>query len=104
MVVVKSGEAVLLACRASLIKRMSFCQVDTVAKMDTLDRLHEIACPVLVMVGEQDLGTPPEMAHQIHANLPNSQLVLIKEAAHIANIEQPGVFNRALTEFMAQQN
>jgi 3-oxoadipate enol-lactonase len=75
-----------------------------IATIDTLDRLHEITCPVLVMVGEHDHGTPPEMARQIHANLPNSQFVLIKDAAHIANIEQPAVFNRSLMDFLAQQS
>ena len=74
-----------------------------ISKIDTLDRLHEITCPVLVMVGEEDHGTPPAMARQIHDHLPNSQFVLIKDAAHIANIEQPGVFNHALMAFMAQQ-
>jgi 3-oxoadipate enol-lactonase len=75
-----------------------------IAKIDTLDRLHEISCPVLVLVGEHDHGTPPEMARQIHANLPNSQFVLINDAAHIANIEQPAFFNRALMDFLAQQS
>ena len=75
-----------------------------ISKIDTLDRLHEITCPVLVMVGEEDHGTPPAMARQMHDNLPNSQLVLIKDAAHIANIEQPEVFNRTLMAFMAEQS
>jgi 3-oxoadipate enol-lactonase len=75
-----------------------------ISKMDTLDRLHEITCPVLVMVGEHDHGTPPAMAREIHANLPNSQFVLIKDAAHIANVEQPEFFNRALMDFMALQS
>lgn len=74
-----------------------------IAKIDTLDRLDEITCPVLVMVGEHDHGTPPEMARQIHSHLLNSQFVLIKDAAHIANIEQPAFFNGALMEFLAQQ-
>lgn len=75
-----------------------------ISKMDTLDRLHEITCPVLVMVGEHDHGTPPEMARQIHANLPNSQFVLIKDAAHIASIEQSAFFNRTLVDFLALQS
>lgn len=74
-----------------------------IATIDTLDSLHQITCPVLVMVGEHDHGTPPEMARQMHARLPNSQFILIKDAAHIANIEQPEFFNRTLMEFMALQ-
>jgi 3-oxoadipate enol-lactonase len=75
-----------------------------IAKVDTLDRLHEIDCPTVVMVGDQDHGTPPEMARQIHANLPNSEFVLIKDAAHISNIEQPKFFNKTMLEFLGRQN
>jgi 3-oxoadipate enol-lactonase len=39
------------------------------------------------------------MAREIHENLAGSQLVVIPSAAHLANIEQPQAFNRALTAF-----
>ncbi|MGE5465573.1 MAG: alpha/beta fold hydrolase [Methanocella sp.] len=71
-----------------------------IAKVDLLERLPEIECPVLIMVGEHDHGTPPEMARQIHENLPGSSLLVIASAAHLSNIEQPEIFNRALIEFL----
>ena len=71
-----------------------------IAKVDFLDRLKEIKCPVLVMVGEQDMGTPPEAARAIHQNLPGSELKIIPSAAHLSNIEQAQVFNDALTGFL----
>jgi 3-oxoadipate enol-lactonase len=71
-----------------------------IAKLDLLDRLREIDCPALVMVGDQDHGTPPEMARQIHANLQGSDLLIIESAAHLSNIEQPEVFNKALLGFL----
>jgi 3-oxoadipate enol-lactonase len=73
-----------------------------IAKIDTLDRLHEIDCPTLILVGDQDHGTPPEMARQIHANLPKSELVIIENAAHISNVEQPAFFNRQMVDFLAR--
>lgn len=76
------------------------CQA--IAKIDLLDRLHEIKCPVLIMVGDQDHGTPPEMARQIHQNLPGSELQIIASAAHISNIEQTAVFNKALLGFFGK--
>ncbi|HSN39224.1 MAG TPA: 3-oxoadipate enol-lactonase [Burkholderiales bacterium] len=76
------------------------CQA--IAKIDLLDRLHEIKCPVLVMVGDQDHGTPPEMARQIHQNLPGSELRIISSAAHISNIEQTAAFNQALLGFLGK--
>jgi 3-oxoadipate enol-lactonase len=71
-----------------------------IAKVDTLDRLQEIKCPVFITVGDQDHGTPPDMARAIHANLPGSSLAIIESAAHISNIEQSEVFNKNLINFL----
>lgn len=71
-----------------------------IAKVDTLDRLKEIKIPTLIIVGEHDHGTPPEMAHAIHANLPGSELVTIPDAAHLSNVEQREVFNNAISRFL----
>ncbi len=71
-----------------------------IPKINLTHRLKEIACPTLVIVGEQDAGTPPEMSREIHAALPGSQLVLIPSASHLSNIEQPQAFTRALTTFL----
>jgi 3-oxoadipate enol-lactonase len=71
-----------------------------ISKVDVLDRLSEIKCPVLVIVGEEDHGTPPEMARAIHANLPGSELVIIPRAAHFSNVEQEKAFNDAMMAFL----
>lgn len=71
-----------------------------IAKVDTLDRLKEIKCPVLIIVGEQDHGTPPEMARAIHENLPGSELKIIASAAHLSNVEQTQVFNDTMMKFL----
>ena len=71
-----------------------------IARVDVLDRLKEIDCPALVMVGEHDHGTPPEMSRQIHAQLRGSELVMIPDAAHISNVEQTERFNAALLAFL----
>ena len=76
---------------------------DAIAKIDVLDRLQEIDCPALVIVGDQDHGTPPEMARQIHAKLRGSELLIIPSAAHLSNVEQPVVFNQAVTRFLGKQ-
>ena len=70
-------------------------------KINLTARLKEIKCPILVIVGEQDPGTPVAMAQEIHANAPGSKLVVLPSAAHIANLEQPEGFNRALREFLS---
>lgn len=70
-----------------------------IPKINVTARLKEITCPALVIVGEQDPGTPVAMAKTIQENLPGAELVVIPSAAHLANIEQPGAFNHALTRF-----
>ena len=63
-------------------------------------RLKEINCPTLVIVGEHDPGTPVAMAREIHAAMPGSELVIIPSAAHLSNVEQPQAFNAALLGFL----
>ena len=72
-----------------------------IPKINLTARLKEIKCPVLVICGEQDGGTPPAMAREIHDNAPGSKLVLIPQAAHISNMEQPQAFTRAMEQFLA---
>jgi 3-oxoadipate enol-lactonase len=71
-----------------------------ISAVHTTDRLHEITCPALVMVGEHDIGTPLASALTIHRHLPDSVLVVIADAAHMTCIEQPAQFNRALRVFL----
>ena len=73
-----------------------------ISKVNTLDRLKEIKCPVFIIVGEEDHGTPPEMARAIHENLPGSALLVIQSAAHLSNVEQPQVFTQALMGFLGR--
>jgi 3-oxoadipate enol-lactonase len=72
-----------------------------IPKIDLTARLKEIKCPVLVIVGADDPGTPPAMAKEIHDNAPGSKLVVLPQAAHISNLEQPEGFTRALREFLS---
>jgi len=73
-----------------------------IPKLDLTARLREIKCPTLVIVGEHDPGTPPEMAREIHVNLPGSELAIIPSAAHLSNLEQPDAFNAAVETFLAR--
>jgi 3-oxoadipate enol-lactonase len=73
------------------------CQA--IAKLSTTARLKEIKRPVLAIAGEQDAAAPG--TRYIGENVPGAKLVMIPQAAHIANIEQAEAFNRALREFLS---
>lgn len=65
-------------------------------------RLPKISIPALVMVGENDPGTPVESARQIHKNLHHSELAILPQAYHLSNIEAADEFNRRLLSFLAK--
>ena len=73
-----------------------------IPQIDVTDRLHDIKCPAIVIVGEQDIGTPVAMARDIHNAMPGSRLVVIPSAGHLPNIEQPEAFNQALLGFLEE--
>lgn len=63
--------------------------------------LGKIACPTLVMVGDQDVATDPEKAERIRAAIRGARLVIIPGAGHTSSAEEPVFVNRVLTQFLA---
>lgn len=64
--------------------------------MDLRNRLGEIRAPTLIIAGAEDPATPPEHGELIRASIPGSRLEVIPDAAHLANVEQPEAFTRAV--------
>jgi pimeloyl-ACP methyl ester carboxylesterase len=58
--------------------------------------LPHIMVPTLVIVGEEDVVTPPSDAELLVQNIPGASLVTIPGAGHLTNIEKPEAFNAAL--------
>jgi 3-oxoadipate enol-lactonase len=68
--------------------------------LDLAGRLHEIRLPTLILVGEEDPGTPVAASRVIHERVQGSQLVILPSASHLSNLEQPEAFNQALLAFL----
>jgi 3-oxoadipate enol-lactonase len=66
--------------------------------LNTTGRLKDIKLPVLAITGEQDAAAAG--TKYIGENIPGAKYVGIPNAAHIANIEKPEEFNRALKDFL----
>jgi 3-oxoadipate enol-lactonase len=62
--------------------------------------LLQVKAPTLVLVGRQDPACSVEKATVIHRMIDGSELVVLEEAAHLSNIEQPQAFNTALRGFI----
>jgi 3-oxoadipate enol-lactonase len=76
------------------------CQA--IARLDLTDRLHAITTPTLIIAGEDDPATPVAASRTIHEKIKGSELVILKSALHLSNMEQPEAFNRAVTAFLAK--
>lgn len=73
-----------------------------IAALDLTDRLQAITAPTLVIVGEEDSGTPVAASRTIRERIKGSELVILKSASHLSNMEQPEAFNQAVTGFLAK--
>jgi pimeloyl-ACP methyl ester carboxylesterase len=67
---------------------------------DIRNRVSEIKIPTLVLCGEEDQLTPVKYSRYLHENIAASRLVLIPNAGHMVMVEQPDLFNRAITSFL----
>ncbi len=72
-------------------------------RRDSVDVLAQIQCPTLILVGAEDSLTPPSDAQLMAERIPHAQLIIIPGAAHLANMERPEAFNRALGAFLEEQ-
>ena len=71
--------------------------------LDLTDRLSAIAVPTLIVVGEDDAGTPVAASRAIHERIKGSALVILKSASHLSNIEQPEAFTKAFLDFLGRR-
>jgi len=72
-----------------------------IPRINLTEKLGAIDIPTLIIVGDQDVGTPVAMSEAIHDAIPDSELVILKNASHLSNLEQPEDFNTALDRFLA---
>jgi pimeloyl-ACP methyl ester carboxylesterase len=71
------------------------------ARADSRETLPTIAVPTLVLVGAEDVLTPPAEATTMAAAIPRARLDVIPAAGHLASLENPAAVNAALRAFLA---
>lgn len=103
------GSAATAAMRDEVVETMS--RIDPAAYAqgaaavwlaDQRDRAAAIRAPTLVLVGEEDRITPPALSAELARLVPGATLVQLPRAGHLANLEQPAAFNRAVAQFLAE--
>lgn len=67
---------------------------------ETADRLARIACPTLVVYGEEDRITLPRYNERVAAAIPGAAVVRIPRAGHLVWLERPVELNAHIDEFL----
>jgi 3-oxoadipate enol-lactonase len=62
--------------------------------------LLKIEVPTLILTGRQDPARSVDHAIMLNRMIDGSKMVILEEAAHLSNIEQPEAFNRTVLEFI----
>ncbi len=71
------------------------------SRPDCRPLLGTIRCPTLIVVGNEDILTPPDLAREMHAGIAGSRLVNIPACGHLSTMERPDTVNRALSAWLA---
>jgi 3-oxoadipate enol-lactonase len=79
-------------------------QAQAYLHFDALDRLGGIEAPTLVIVGEQDLLTPPWVAREVAGGIPGARLEIVTGdgSSHVMPLELPHAFNQRVMSFLAE--
>jgi len=96
--------------RARLLSMMEATPYETIvaallgmqARPDRTDVLRELARPLLIVCGELDQITPPDLSRAMAAVNPSSELELIANAGHMSPMERPREFAALLSGFLAR--
>ncbi|MBD2126055.1 alpha/beta hydrolase [Microcoleus sp. ZQ-A2] len=69
---------------------------------DTSDRLANIHCPTLVMVGKEDLLTPVRFSEQLAQSIPNAELVILEQGGHAFVVESADTVAKVILDFLGK--
>lgn len=72
----------------------------SLAETDTTDLLPRIDVPTILLWGDGDQRSTLEVAEHFHKAIPASQLVVLRGAGHVSNMERPAQFNDAIRRFL----
>jgi pimeloyl-ACP methyl ester carboxylesterase len=94
-------EKVTALIREQTPEAIAGAQRGMAARAATTDVLATIKVPTLVVTGEEDVVTGPEIGRDLAAGIPGARFLLVEEAGHLVNLEQPEIVNEALLDFLA---
>ena len=75
-------------------------QCAIMGRPDSRPMLPGIKCPTLVLVGDSDAATPPELSEEMADAISGARLVIVKDCGHLSTIEQPQAVNAAMADWL----
>ena len=75
-------------------------QLEATMAHDTIGRLHQITAQTLVLVGAEDILTPPWESATIAKEIPGATMRVLPRGGHGFAVEYPADFNAAVIEFL----
>lgn len=73
------------------------------ARPSAIPDLPHITCPTLVLTGREDTVVPLQYHQEMHAQLPNSRLVVVEHCGHLTTMEQPDFVTNALRDWLTNK-
>lgn len=97
----------LESCLREMIARQSVPTIQATlaalgARPDMTAAMSRVRQPTLLVVGAEDVITPPDCLQRAEQLMPNARLLIVPEAGHLVPLEQPQVFNAAVVEFLRE--
>ncbi len=90
-----------LYVRPSAFKGMTE-QIQAISAHSTLDRLHLIKSPTLVITGTRDRLVPPAMSDILASRIPGARLVKVEGGPHALHVEMRRRFSREVLDFLTR--
>lgn len=94
-------EAVLQMGEDTGVAAFTRQQTAIMSRLDNRPLLGSIRCPTLVVVGREDVLTPPDLAREITAGIPGARLELVADCGHLSSMERPEAVNALLHSWLA---
>lgn len=89
-------------CKSNNPVGVKGAQIAMLSRLSTDEFLPEIQIPTLVLVGEEDALTPPEVMQKMADKIPDSRFAVIPNAGHMSPLENPTGFNKHLERFLSE--
>ncbi|MEO1653916.1 MAG: alpha/beta hydrolase [Bacteroidota bacterium] len=90
-------------CLGKYVEKNGHLRLPQIQETAPLDHLSEIQSPTLILYGAEDLSFIQENAQRLDKEIEDSQLEKIAGAAHLINLEKPGIFQEILSKFLGTE-